>query len=74
MVRAFYLLMLPYKIDNKRLRSARGDEKCVAKAVTKFSAVNPTQDILICWEHKELHKIAKQALGIKHAPDYPDEQ
>ncbi|KZT38542.1 hypothetical protein SISSUDRAFT_986100 [Sistotremastrum suecicum HHB10207 ss-3] len=49
----------------------RDDQDCVADAVKAF-AKKSSQNILICWEHDNLHDIAK-ALGVKNAPDYPDD-
>ena len=51
--------------------SDRDDQDCVAKAVGKF-ADKSSQNILICWEHDALTDIA-EALGVKKAPDYPDD-
>ncbi|KAK3673462.1 hypothetical protein LTR78_006696 [Recurvomyces mirabilis] len=48
----------------------RDDESCVNDAVDDYDG---PRNILICWEHDELTKIAK-ALGDKNAPDYPDER
>ncbi|KAK4556925.1 hypothetical protein LTR86_005906 [Recurvomyces mirabilis] len=48
----------------------RDDESCVNDAVNDYDGPG---NILICWEHDELTKIAK-ALGDKNAPDYPDER
>ncbi|KIM97511.1 hypothetical protein OIDMADRAFT_70695, partial [Oidiodendron maius Zn] len=46
----------------------RDDQDCVADVVDNYSGPG---NILICWEHGNLHDIVK-ALGDKNAPDYPD--
>ena len=46
----------------------RDDSAGVADVVNNYSGAG---NILICWEHKQLHEIMK-ALGVKHAPQYPD--
>lgn len=46
------------------------DKKCVAKLVDKYEGAG---NILICWEHGMLTKIAT-ALGVDDAPEYPDGQ
>ena len=46
----------------------RDDEDCVSDAVNDYEGPG---NILICWEHDELTKIA-EALGDDNAPDYPD--
>jgi hypothetical protein len=46
----------------------RDDQDCVANTVESY--IGPG-NILICWEHDNLHDIVK-ALGDKKAPDYPD--
>jgi hypothetical protein len=48
----------------------RDDGKGVADVVNNYSGAG---NILICWEHKNLHEIMK-ALGVKHAPHYPDDR
>ncbi|CAK7199505.1 hypothetical protein SEUCBS139899_002185 [Sporothrix eucalyptigena] len=47
----------------------RDDEDCVVKVVTGYSG---SGNILLCWEHDELTKIA-EALGVDDAPSYPDD-
>jgi PHP family Zn ribbon phosphoesterase len=46
------------------------DEKCVKDAVEAYDGDG---NILICWEHDELTKIAEK-LGVDDAPDYPDDE
>jgi len=46
----------------------RNDSEAVANVVRNYSGEG---NILICWEHGQLHDIMK-ALGVKHAPHYPD--
>jgi hypothetical protein len=46
----------------------RDDQDCVADVVDNYDGPG---NILICWEHDNLHDIVK-ALGDKNAPDYPD--
>lgn len=58
---------LGLKIDDS---VSRDDAEGVAKAVEKW---NGKGNILICWEHGQLTDIA-EAIGVKHAPDYPDER
>ncbi|KAJ3484272.1 hypothetical protein NLG97_g7098 [Lecanicillium saksenae] len=48
----------------------RDDPKCVKKAVKDYKGDG---NILICWEHKALHDLAKE-LGAKNAPDYPGDR
>ncbi|OAA63593.1 hypothetical protein SPI_03756 [Niveomyces insectorum RCEF 264] len=48
----------------------RDDEGCVKDAVKGYTG---SGNILICWEHKELKKIA-QKLGADNAPSYPDDR
>jgi len=48
----------------------RDNSEGVVEVVNGYSG---TGNILICWEHKELHDIMK-ALGVKHAPHYPDDR
>jgi hypothetical protein len=48
----------------------RDNSEGVADVVNNYSG---TGNILICWEHKQLHGIMK-ALGVKHAPHYPDDR
>lgn len=45
----------------------RDDVKKVAKKAKAFQGPG---NVLICWEHDTLHKIAK-AIGVENAPDYP---
>ncbi|KAI1311764.1 hypothetical protein F5Y03DRAFT_288460 [Xylaria venustula] len=47
----------------------RDDEKCVKDAVDDY---NGDQNILICWEHKELNNISEE-LGAKDVDSYPDD-
>ena len=46
---------------------SRGDQDCVADVVDSYGGLG---NILICWEHDNLHDIVK-ALGDSNAPDYP---
>jgi hypothetical protein len=48
----------------------RDDQDCVADVVFDYTG---SGNILICWEHDNLHDIVK-ALGDKNAPDYPDDR
>jgi hypothetical protein len=48
----------------------RDDQDCVADVVFGYAG---SGNILICWEHDNLHDIVK-ALGDKNAPDYPDDR
>jgi hypothetical protein len=48
----------------------RDNSEGVADVVNSYSGAG---NILICWEHKHLHDIMK-ALGVKHAPHYPDDR
>lgn len=47
---------------------SRDDEKCVQNVIMSY---NGTGNVLVCWEHSELTKLAEQ-LGDKKAPEYPD--
>jgi hypothetical protein len=47
----------------------RDDQDCVADLVNDYDG---SGNILICWEHDQLTKIA-EALGDDNAPDYPDD-
>jgi hypothetical protein len=48
-------------------RIDRNDSAGVAQAVNEYHGDG---NILICWEHGELHDIM-QALGVEDAPEYP---
>lgn len=48
---------------------SRGDESCVKDVVDDYSG---SGNILICWEHDELQKIAKK-LGADDVDAYPDD-
>ena len=48
----------------------RDNSAGVADAVNNYSGDG---NILVCWEHKQLHEIMK-ALGVKHPPHYPDDR
>ena len=49
----------------------RDDEDCVKDAVAAF-VKKSTKNVLLCWEHDELTKIADK-IGVKNPPKYPDE-
>lgn len=51
----------------------RDDVDKVAKAVHKFIKDNGKGNVLICWEHKTLEKVAS-AIGVQNVPDYPGER
>lgn len=46
------------------------DQDCAADTIENYDGEG---NILLCWEHSELHDIVK-ALGDKDAPDYPDDR
>lgn len=48
----------------------RDDADDVAEAALKYKGPG---NVLICWEHGQLTKIAK-AIGVKHAPEYPGDR
>lgn len=49
---------------------SKKDTKCVKDLVKDYTG---SGNILICWEHKELTKIAEK-LGDDDAPTYPDDR
>lgn len=55
---------LGLKVDTS---CGRDDEECVINAVEAYASTPGSRNVLICWEHKALTKLASE-LGIEHPP------